>query len=276
LLAEAGHGGELVIRFLLPYRGTHSRLPGQEALLLQLGQGLAHRVPADTELLLQLRLGGQLLPRGQLPCFDLLPDRLVLHRGLSPDGTETDLKTARSHRSLILPPEILQELREYIAGKAPLADRGFLFVSRTGSPLRPDLLANVFRDLQEECGLDLPRLRLYDLRHSVATNLYLSGEKSKVISDLLGNSVTTMERHYAHVSESASAAALSSYVANLFVDNFEDTKKQATLPDDLNRSESAACGRARDGNRTRDLLLGKLNTICQLLQEVVALLGEQI
>lgn len=207
---------------------------------------------------------------------DLLPDRLVLHRGLSPDGTETDLKTARSHRSLILPPEILQELLEYIAGKAPLADRGFLFVSRTGSPLRPDLLANVFRDLQEECGLDLPRLRLYDLRHSVATNLYLSGEKSKVISDLLGNSVTTMERHYAHVSESASAAALSSYVANLFVDNFEDTKKQATLPDDLNLSESAACGRARDGNRTRDLLLGKLSTICQLLQEVVALLGEQI
>lgn len=58
---------------------------------------------------------------------------------------------------------------------------------------------------------------------------------------------------YAHVSESASAAALSSYVANLFVDDFVDTKKQATLSDDLNLSESAACGRARDGNRTRDL-----------------------
>lgn len=204
---------------------------------------------------------------------DLLPDRLVLHRGLSADGTETDLKTTRSHRSLILPEDLLQELRAYIADKAPGADRGFLFVTKTGSPLRPDLLSSVFRDLQDECGLDLPRLRLYDLRHSVATNLYLAGEKDKVISDLLGNSPQTMERHYVHVRENSAAAALSSYVANLYCDKILDTKKEADLPVDLFSLVSAACGEARDGNRTRDLLLGKVGQIARILSEIVELLG---
>ena len=205
---------------------------------------------------------------------DILQDRIVLHRGLSADGTETDLKTTRSHRSLILPEDLLQELRDYVAGKAPGADRGFLFVTKTGTPLRPDLLSNVFRDLQDECGLDLPHLRLYDLRHSVATNLYLAGEKDKVISDLLGNAPQTMERHYVHVRENTSAAALSSYVANLYCDKFLDTKKEADLSVDLFPLLSAACGRARDGNRTRDLLLGKVDQIARLLQEIVALLDD--
>ena len=215
---------------------------------------------------------------------DVLADRVVLRRGMSAAGEVTDLKTARSHRSVALPDELLSELRTYISEKPAGSARDFLFISRTGSPLRPDVLSREFRDLCQALrsdGLELPQVRLYDLRHSVATNLYLSGEKSKVISELLGNSAVTMERHYAHVSETMHREALSSYFSNIadFVldtalDTDLDMKKKAALSDDLLPLCSAALPlRARDGNRTRDLLLGKVAEIARLLQEVLELLG---
>ena len=214
---------------------------------------------------------------------DVLPDRVVLRRGMSAAGDVTDLKTARSHRSVALPAPVLSELRRYISEKPSGAARDFLFVSKTGTPLRPDVLSREFRDLVSalrQDGLDLPVLRLYDLRHSVATNLYLSGEKSKVISELLGNAAVTMERHYAHVSETMHREALSSYFSNIAegpldtaLDTALDTKKKAALPDDLFPFVSAALPqRARDGNRTRDLLLGKLGEIAQILQDIMAIL----
>lgn len=217
---------------------------------------------------------------------DLLPDRLQLRRGMSAAGEVTDLKTGRSHRSVALPPALVRELRTYIAEKAPGSARDFLFVSRTGSPLRPDVLSREFRDLcraLRDQGLDLPELRLYDLRHSVATNLYLSGEKSKVISELLGNSSVTMERHYAHVSETMHREAVASYFSNIaecvldtVLDTGLDMKKEALPEEDLLCSVSAALPqRARDGNRTRDLLLGKVGEICDILREIRDLLGEQ-
>lgn len=215
---------------------------------------------------------------------DVLPDRIVLRRGMSNSGDLTDLKTARSHRSVALPEALLSELRRYISEKSAGASREFLFVSKLGTPLRPDVLSREFRDLVRDLrkdGLDLPELRLYDLRHSVATNLYLSGEKSKVISELLGNAAVTMERHYAHVSETMHREALSSYFSNIAfcdldtdLDTDLDMKKKAALSDDLLPLFSAALPqRARDGNRTRDLLLGKVCEVSRLLSEIIAILS---
>ena len=50
----------------------HTLLGVDVALLLQLAQRLAHRVPADVELLLQLRLGRELLLHLVVPGLDLL------------------------------------------------------------------------------------------------------------------------------------------------------------------------------------------------------------
>lgn len=214
---------------------------------------------------------------------DLLPDRITCHRGLGADGTVTDLKTSRSHRSILLPQALRAEISSYIENKASSAAKDYLFVSKIGSPLRPDVLAKEFKktvDLANESGLNLPKIRLYDLRHSVATNMYLSGEKSKVISELLGNSPQTMERHYAHVRETIHEDAINQYfhnIANFVLDNsWTKGKKESSghplgqplmpdFPDDPSR--------ARDGNRTRDLLLGKVCEVSRLLSEIIAILS---
>lgn len=210
---------------------------------------------------------------------DLLSDRIVTHRGLANDGSVTDLKTSRSHRSILLPPALREEISHYIANKASSAAKDFLFVTKIGSPLRPEVLAGEFKktvDLAVSEGIQIPKIRLYDLRHSVATNMYLAGEKSKVISELLGNSPQTMERHYAHVREVMHEEAITSYfsnIANFSMDMALDIKKRG-LSEEKPQSFEFPCaeGIARDGNRTRDLLLGKVGQICSILQEIKSLL----
>ena len=210
---------------------------------------------------------------------DLLSDRIITHRGLANDGSTTDLKTSRSHRSILLPQALHDEIASYIQNKAETAAHDYLFVTKIGTPLRPDVLAREFKetvDLAIAEGKDLQKIRLYDLRHSVATNMYLAGEKSKVISELLGNSPQTMERHYAHVREVMHEDAITSYFQNIAIfsmDKVVDKKEKAfSLEKAISFDFPIAEGRARDGNRTRDLLLGKLGEICNILQEIRDLL----
>lgn len=215
---------------------------------------------------------------------DLISDRITCHRGLGADGTVTDLKTSRSHRSILLPQALHAEIESYIQNKPSSAAKDYLFVSKIGSPLRPDVFAKEFKktvDLANESGLNLPKIRLYDLRHSVATNMYLSGEKSKVISELLGNSPQTMERHYAHVRETIHEDAINQYFHNIanFVlekplDNVQEKSSGHPLGQPLAFDFPAVPATARDGNRTRDLLLGKLEAICSILHDIEELLRD--
>jgi integrase len=74
-----------------------------------------------------------------------------------------------------------------------------VFCSEFGTPLSiPNLTYRYFRPTLEKAGL--PRIRLYDLRHSCATLLLIAEENPKVVSERLGHStiVLTLDT-YSHV-----------------------------------------------------------------------------
>jgi integrase len=74
-----------------------------------------------------------------------------------------------------------------------------VFCSEEGTPLSiPNLTYRYFRPILEKA--ELPRIRLYDLRHTCATLLLMAEENPKVVSERLGHStiVLTLDT-YSHV-----------------------------------------------------------------------------
>jgi integrase len=116
-------------------------------------------------------------------------------------------KTARSRRTVFLPTPLVQKL---ISHKRKQAEQRLLagafwqannlvFCSETGTPLSiPNLTYRYFRPILEKA--ELPRIRLYDLRHTCATLLLIAEENPKVVSERLGHStiVLTLDT-YSHV-----------------------------------------------------------------------------
>ncbi len=103
-------------------------------------------------------------------------------------------KTDKSRRTLDFPPFVaallaqhrneVHELRRF-AGER-WQDHGLVFPSQVGTPLEE---RNVLRRFQKVCeGVGLPRLRLYDLRHTHASLLIHEGVHPKRISERLGHS----------------------------------------------------------------------------------------
>jgi integrase len=116
-------------------------------------------------------------------------------------------KTARSRRTVFLPAPLLNKLaahkREQAAARlkagASWHAYGLVFCSEEGTPLSiPNLTYRYFRPILEKA--ELPRIRLYDLRHSCATLLLIAEENPKVVSERLGHStiVLTLDT-YSHV-----------------------------------------------------------------------------
>ncbi len=73
-----------------------------------------------------------------------------------------------------------------------------IFKTRCGRPMNSDYLAREFKRLLSEAGL--PRMRLYDLRHSAATLALAAGVRAKVVSEQLGHASSSFTLAvYAHV-----------------------------------------------------------------------------
>ena len=145
---------------------------------------------------------------------------LVLHRGLNNFGHETEMKTERSHRTIALTPQIVSQLQTYIRDKHKIGCmRPEMFVSGALEPLRPDVLSSQFRAIlgrfNASHAVQLPVIRLYDIRHSFATNRLMDGAKSKLVSEVMGNSVNTMEHHYAHLRETMHEVLLVDYAEKI-------------------------------------------------------------
>ena len=116
-------------------------------------------------------------------------------------------KTARSRRTVFLPSQLLNKLAVH---KRTQAERrlklgalwqafDLVFCSDEGTPLSiPNLTYRYFRPILEKAKL--PRIRLYDLRHTCATLLLIAEENPKVVSERLGHStiVLTLDT-YSHV-----------------------------------------------------------------------------
>lgn len=129
---------------------------------------------------------------------------LVRHKG---SWSFQEPKTARSRRTIFLPAPLLHKLaahkrkqgvqRLQIGSLWQSLD--LVFCSETGTPLSiPNLTYRYFRPILGKAGL--PRIRLYDLRHSCATLLLIAEENPKVVSERLGHStiVLTLDT-YSHV-----------------------------------------------------------------------------
>ena len=135
---------------------------------------------------------------------------------------EGDLKTPTSRRSIDLDPRTVAELRrhrrrqlEERMATGQRGDDGYVFAKPSGSPIHPDLISQTFE--RAVAKLDIPRIRLHDLRHTHATILLQQNVHPKVVSERLGHSsVAFTMTVYQHVMPGLQAQAASAFQAAVF------------------------------------------------------------
>ena len=72
-----------------------------------------------------------------------------------------------------------------------------MFSQPDGSPLYPDDITAEFNRLVEACGL--PKIRLHDLRHNVASLLLATGMPFASVMKITGHDEDTLKKIYHHV-----------------------------------------------------------------------------
>ena len=91
------------------------------------------------------------------------------------------------------------------------SDDGYVFAKPDGSPVHPDYISQTFR--RAVAKLDVPRIRLHDLRHTHASILLQQGVNAKVVSERLGHSsVAFTMTVYQHVMPGMQAQAAATFV----------------------------------------------------------------
>ena len=105
--------------------------------------------------------------------------------------SNTLIKTLKAHRRI--------QLEERMKLGANYQTFDLVFASEIGTPLlHGNLLRRHFKPIRDKANL--PKIRLYDLRHTTATLLLSAGENPKVVSERLGHAsiVLTLDT-YSHV-----------------------------------------------------------------------------
>jgi integrase len=117
-----------------------------------------------------------------------------------------DTKRSRSRRSIKLQNWIVAVLRELHTATScatPIRDScpettDLVLKTVSGHPINSDRLAKSFKSILEQASL--PRIRLYDLRHTAATLALAAGVSPKVVSEQLGHASAAFTLDtYAHV-----------------------------------------------------------------------------
>lgn len=104
-------------------------------------------------------------------------------------------KTAASRRGIPLSPGLARKLKQHFsevdarrAERRDWQDYNLVFPTNNGGPLHDDPLRNLFKENIRLAGLNPKEYRLYDLRHTCATLLFLKREHPKVAQQRLGHS----------------------------------------------------------------------------------------
>ncbi|NNE98000.1 MAG: site-specific integrase [Pyrinomonadaceae bacterium] len=119
----------------------------------------------------------------------------------------TEPKTKNSRRNLPLSKTVVdtlkahrrKQLEERFKLGADYENLNMVFATGIGTPLlHGNFLRRHFKPIRDKAGL--PKIRLYDLRHTTATLLLLDGEHPKVVQERLGHAsiVLTLDT-YSHV-----------------------------------------------------------------------------
>lgn len=149
---------------------------------------------------------------------DFIMSQLSVSRGLHhlKDGSYvfTEPKSAKSRRTIALPPSVTLALRAYRQQKAlerarlgkTLNEQDLVFSNPDGKPLRPNTVTRAFESLASRCGL--PVIRLHDARHSHASIMLKQGIHPKIVQERLGHSSISMTIDtYSHVISGLQEAA---------------------------------------------------------------------
>lgn len=143
---------------------------------------------------------------------DTEANRLHVRHALHRSGGKWVLaepKSERSRRTIALPNVVsaalkrhrTRQLEERLAIGEGWRDQGFVFCTKSGSPLEPSNLTRTFRALLK--AADVPTVRFHDLRHTAASLLIAQGVNARAVAEVLGHSSVTLTLNvYAHHFES--------------------------------------------------------------------------
>jgi len=116
-------------------------------------------------------------------------------------------KTEQSRRVLPLPPKAAALLRARREATTVLRFDGLVWQDVSGRPITDQWLVRRFQQRLAEAGL--PRVRLHDCRHALATRLIRSGASLAYVQRILGHStISTTVMVYGHLGETEVRDAL--------------------------------------------------------------------
>jgi len=119
----------------------------------------------------------------------------------------SDPKTLTSKRMIPLPQTALDILAQQRA-KSSAADnpQNLVFAYPDGTPYSPDSLRKILTRILTK--LDIPTIRVHDLRHTFASQMLMAEVNPKVVQELMGHStITTTLGTYSHTTPSLKMSA---------------------------------------------------------------------
>jgi integrase len=120
------------------------------------------------------------------------------------DRTGSVLRMHRTH-----------QLQERLLVGEKYGDLDLVFAHPDGQPIHPDVFSQTFD--RRVRSLDVPRIRLHDLRHSHATLMLAAGVPVKVVSERLGHATPAFTQSvYQHVMPGMQADAAAAFSAQVF------------------------------------------------------------
>jgi integrase len=132
-------------------------------------------------------------------------------------------KTAKGRRTITLDPATVTALRDHRKRQAAerlqmgagFTDHGLVFCRVDGGPLHPERFSRTFTDRSRQ--LELPAIRLHDVRHSWATVALEAGVHPKVVQERLGHAnISVTLDVYSHVTEALHTDAAARVAAVIF------------------------------------------------------------
>jgi len=153
--------------------------------------------------------------------IDFVLCQIYVNRGLQQlkDGSYvfTQPKSARSRRTIALPPSAVLLLQryydslqmDYVVLGIPLTDDTLVF-STLGKPLRPNTITRAWTSLAVRAGIK--RIRFHDARHTHASLMLKQGIHPKIVQERLGHASIQMTLDtYSHVAPGLQEAAAVSF-----------------------------------------------------------------
>lgn len=140
---------------------------------------------------------GRLIVQWQLQRLKNPPPDHLLARDLGGGYYLTPPKTMGGMRVIPLVSPLKEVLERHIETMLPAtSEHDLLFRTERGRPIHASADSKRWGEILEAAGV--PRVRLHDARHTVATLLLSAGIDGHVVQSIMGHSSIAMTRHYQH------------------------------------------------------------------------------